>query len=46
VAGRELFVEASIGISAYLQDGTDADTLTRNADAAMYFAKESGRKWL
>ncbi|QGZ66617.1 putative bifunctional diguanylate cyclase/phosphodiesterase [Paraburkholderia acidisoli] len=43
VAGHELFIEASIGISIYPGDGTDADILIRNADAAMYLAKQNGR---
>lgn len=42
VAGREISVTVSIGISIYPQDGTSVDTLLRNADAAMYAAKESG----
>ena len=42
VETRELFVTASIGISCYPQDGTDAATLLKNADIAMYRAKESG----
>jgi diguanylate cyclase (GGDEF)-like protein/PAS domain S-box-containing protein len=40
---QELFVEVSIGVSTFPQDGPDADTLIRNADAAMYLAKMHGR---
>ena len=39
VGSRELFVTASVGISLYPADGTDAATLLRNADSAMYIAK-------
>ncbi|MDP1929417.1 MAG: EAL domain-containing protein [Thiobacillus sp.] len=38
-----LHISASIGISLYPQDGKDAETLMKHADAAMYKAKESGR---
>jgi diguanylate cyclase (GGDEF)-like protein/PAS domain S-box-containing protein len=40
---RELFVTSSIGIAVFPDDGRDAETLIRNADAAMYHAKELGR---
>lgn len=39
----ELFVTTSIGISTYPKDGKDPHTLIRNADAALYKAKEAGR---
>lgn len=37
------FVSTSIGIALYPQNGTTTDTLLKNADAAMYKAKEEGR---
>ena len=40
---RELLVSCSIGIAVYPDDGRDAESLIRNADAAMYHAKELGR---
>jgi diguanylate cyclase (GGDEF)-like protein/PAS domain S-box-containing protein len=43
VAGRELFLRLSIGISLYPLDGPDTDTLIRHADIAMYRAKATGR---
>ncbi len=43
IEGRELAVTCSIGIAVYPDDGRDAETLIRNADAAMYHAKELGR---
>ena len=41
--GRELLVGVSIGITVYPDDGTDAGELIRNADMAMYQAKDGGR---
>ena len=43
IAGRELHVTTSIGISIYPDDGLTVADLTKNADAAMYQAKEQGR---
>lgn len=43
IFGRKLHITASIGLSLYPEDGTDVGNLTKNADAAMYQAKESGR---
>ncbi len=41
---RELHVTTSIGVSIYPEDGLDAETLIKNADTAMYRAKENGRR--
>ena len=40
VEGHELQISASIGISVYPDDGDDAETLIKNADIAMYRAKQ------
>lgn len=39
---HELFITVSIGISLYPDDGADAPTLLKNADAALYRAREQG----
>jgi diguanylate cyclase (GGDEF)-like protein/PAS domain S-box-containing protein len=44
VDGHDLHVTASIGLSVYPDDGLDAETLIKNADTAMYQAKENGRQ--
>jgi diguanylate cyclase (GGDEF)-like protein/PAS domain S-box-containing protein len=43
IDGRELLIGASIGIACFPGDGSDYETLLRNADAAMYSAKDLGR---
>ncbi|WP_168714391.1 sensor domain-containing protein [Niallia nealsonii] len=40
---EEFFISASIGISLYPEDGSDQETLIKNADAAMFLAKENGK---
>ncbi|HXW77249.1 MAG TPA: EAL domain-containing protein [Candidatus Eremiobacteraceae bacterium] len=43
VEGQDLFATASMGVSMYPDDGADPDALIKNADHAMYRAKELGR---
>ena len=43
VQQRELFITASLGIAIAPHDGDDGETLVKNADSAMYRAKEAGR---
>ena len=43
IGGVEMQVSASIGVTLYPRDGSDADQLMRHADQAMYQAKQTGR---
>ena len=43
IQSRQLFISASIGISCFPEDGNEAKILLRNADVAMYRAKDNGR---
>jgi diguanylate cyclase (GGDEF)-like protein len=43
IEGHEVYISGSIGIAIYPLDGEDADHLLRNADTAMYHAKEQGK---
>ena len=42
IEGTEFLVNPSIGVSLFPTDGNDADTLLRNADLAMYYARAAG----
>jgi diguanylate cyclase (GGDEF)-like protein/PAS domain S-box-containing protein len=44
IAGHELRITGSVGISIYPEDGEDGRALIQNADTAMYRSKESGRQ--
>jgi diguanylate cyclase (GGDEF)-like protein/PAS domain S-box-containing protein len=43
VQGSQLYIDTSIGITLFPQDGADSDLLLRNADLALYRAKREGR---
>jgi len=43
IKGKEFFVTASMGIALYPNDGDSVDVLLKNADIAMYHAKQGGR---
>jgi len=43
IEGNEIHVSGSLGLALHPEDGLDAETLLKNADAAMYHAKELGR---
>lgn len=43
INGLEVMVTGSLGIAMFPKDGTDEDTLLKNADMAMYRAKDAGR---
>jgi diguanylate cyclase (GGDEF)-like protein len=43
IEGHDLQCSTSIGIALYPQDGEDAEILLKNADIALYYAKENGR---
>ena len=43
INGHDIYVTASVGVAQFPGDGKDAETLVRNAEVAMYKAKEQGR---
>ena len=45
IQGNEFFITASVGISVYPEDGDEVETLVKNADMAMYAAKEESNSY-
>jgi diguanylate cyclase (GGDEF)-like protein len=43
LAGHDISIKASIGISMYPDDSEEIDTLFRNADSALYCVKKAGK---
>lgn len=43
IDNKQMYITASIGVAIYPKDGTDINTILKNADAAMYKAKELGK---
>ncbi|HEX9025988.1 MAG TPA: EAL domain-containing protein [Clostridium sp.] len=43
IDNKQMFITASIGVALYPKDGTDTNTILKNADSAMYKAKELGK---
>lgn len=43
IAGQDIYISTSMGISFFPQDGRDVETLIRHADKAMYHSKQTGR---
>ncbi len=44
LSGKSIYLDASIGIATYPDNGRDSDTLLKNAEATMYYAKAQGGK--
>ncbi len=43
IGGQDIYISNSVGVSIFPEDGLDANTLLKNADAAMYKAKDDGK---
>ena len=43
IEGHEIYLKCSVGIAIYPEDGQETEILLKNADAALYRTKESGR---